>query len=310
MTHNFDELINKNGGINHFKDLIENEGVSLVEVQKVLLGRHNASHNKKILKILGIDQIPFPKVSSKSRKWMIYWTKYGDNYWDNLYLVEETLTKLNNPIINHTKSCSRYVITMWGHPSSNKDSHQVKAHQVVWELDNECFLPEGYEVYPLDGDFLNLSVDNFNIRTKQERKSFYAMGERNYFYVGGPTKYNNYSRGWNRISKEYKNKVNNKCEVCGSLEKLNTHHLISYWLFDEKDMRVHSDNNLFCVCDSCHGKIHRAGLLIQPHISVTKYTKLLELLESLKSQVPDTLKETLKDVEKQLGLTDNQQPST
>ncbi len=34
------------------------------------------------------------------------------------------------------------------------------------------------------------------------------------------------------------------------------------------------------------------------------------MLETLKSQVPDALMETYKDVEKQLGLTDNQQPST
>jgi hypothetical protein len=47
-----------------------------------------------------------------------------------------------------------------------------------------------------------------------------------------------------------------------------------------------------------------------PHISEMKYKNLLELLGSLKSQVPDALMETYKDVEKQLGLTDNQQPST
>jgi hypothetical protein len=46
-----------------------------------------------------------------------------------------------------------------------------------------------------------------------------------------------------------------------------------------------------------------------PHISEMKYKNLLELLESLKSQVPESLMETYKDVEKQLGLTDNQQPS-
>ena len=61
---------------------------------------------------------------------------------------------------------------------------------------------------------------------------------------------------------------------------------------------------------SCHGHIHQNNTQIVPHISVTKYKKLLELLESLKSQVPDALMETYKDVEKQLGLTDNQQLST
>ena len=56
--------------------------------------------------------------------------------------------------------------------------------------------------------------------------------------------------------------------------------------------------------------IHQQNTSIVPHISETKYKNLLELLESLKSQVPDALMETYKDVEKQLGLTDNQQPST
>jgi cytochrome c553 len=63
------------------------------------------------------------------------------------------------------------------------------------------------------------------------------------------------------------------------------------------------------VCDSCHGKIHQYNTTIVPHISEMKYKNLLEMLESLKSQVSDTLMETYRDVEKQLGLTDNQQPS-
>jgi hypothetical protein len=59
-----------------------------------------------------------------------------------------------------------------------------------------------------------------------------------------------------------------------------------------------------------NGTIHQQNTTIVPHISEMKYKNLLELLESLKSQVPDALMETYKDVEKQLGLTDNQQPST
>lgn len=56
---------------------------------------------------------------------------------------------------------------MWGHPRANKDSHQVRAHEIVWELDNEMFLPEGYEVEARDGNYLNLSVDNLTVRTTQ-----------------------------------------------------------------------------------------------------------------------------------------------
>lgn len=56
-------------------------------------------------------------------------------------------------------------------------------------------------------------------------------------------------------------------------------------------------------------KIHQNNISIKVLIGATQYEKLLELLETLKSQVPDTLVETYRDVEKQLGLTDNQQRS-
>jgi dihydroneopterin aldolase len=64
------------------------------------------------------------------------------------------------------------------------------------------------------------------------------------------------------------------------------------------------------LCRVCHIKLHQTNLNIKAHIEATQYSKLFELLETLKSQVSDTLMETYKDVEKQLGLTDNQQPST
>lgn len=308
--YNIEKIVNEAGGKENIKRLIEQEGYSYPEIQKVL----NIKTTSRITCKKFIDYceavIPFPKVAnSNSRKWMIRWSKNGIAYWEDDFLVDEILNKLDKPILNKAGKSERYNISMWGHPSANKDSHQVRAHQIIWELNNECFLPEGHEVYPIDGNFLNLDFTNFEARTTIERKSFYSSGERNHFYTGN-ARYINYTRGWNRISKNYKNSVNNTCEVCGSVTNLNTHHIISYWLFTDEDKRVHSTDNLLCVCDSCHGHIHQNNTQIVPHISVTKYKKLLELLESLKSQVPDALMETYKDVEKQLGLTDNQQPST
>lgn len=87
------------------------------------------------------------------------------------------------------------------------------------------------------------------------------------------------------------------------------HHIISYHLF-KNPVDAHNDTNLLVLCRQCHGKLHQNKINIKAHIEEIRYSKLLELLETLKSQVPDTLVETYKDVEKQLGLTDNQQPST
>lgn len=309
--YDFEKIIREAGGAAYIKYLVEEEGYSYTELKKVL--SLNTSSNVTCRKFIQYCDavIPFPKANQSSRKWMIRWLKNGSSYWKDDYLVLQTLHKLNSPIINRASSNSstRYRLTMWGHPSANKDSHQMAAHQVVWELDNECFLPEGYEAYPIDGNYTNLSFDNYTVRTTTSRKSFYASGERNHFYTGSP-RYTNYTRGWGRLSKAYKDSVLNRCEICSSEHNMNTHHIISYWLFNDDDVRVHSEDNLLCVCDVCHGYIHQNNTQIVPHISVTKYNKLLELLGSLKSQVPESLMETYKDVEKQLGLTDNQQLST
>lgn len=308
--YDIEKIVNNAGGKDYIKNLVEVEGLTSAQIQQILnINTTSRITYKKFLDYCNA-KIPFPKVSNQeSRKWMILWTKYGHEYWNNDWLVEKTLEKLQNPILNITGTAKRYVISMWGHPNSNKDSHQVKAHQIVWELSNEVFLPEGHEIEPLNGNFLDLSVENFKVRATQERKSLYASAERNYFYTGA-ARYTNYTRGWNRKSKAYKQSVNNTCEICGSTNNLNAHHIISYWLFNDEDLRVHDSNNLLCVCDSCHGKLHQLNTSIVPHISEMKYKNLLELLESLKSQVPDTLLETLRSVEKQLGLTDNQQPSS
>jgi hypothetical protein len=306
--YNVEKIVEQAGGKEYIKSLIEDEGYSQTEVQKVLeISTSSRITYKKFVDYCGAV-IPFPKVSGLSRKWMIQWSKNGVEYWNDDFLVEQTLEKLEHPILNIAGKSSRYNISMWGHPQANKDSHQVRAHQVVWELDNECFLPEGAEIEAVDGNYLNLDITNLKLRLTADRKSFYSSGERNHFYTGAQ-RYSNYSRGWNRKSKAYREQVG-ACEICKDTNSLNAHHIISYWLFDDNDSRVHDRYNLLCVCDKCHGTLHQHNTTIVPHISETKYKNLLELLGSLKSQVPDALMETYKDVEKQLGLTDNQQPST
>jgi len=307
--YNVEKIVEKSGGKDYIKLLIEQEGYNQQEIQQVL-GINTTSRvtYKKFVDYCNAI-IPFPKVTNRmSRKWMIQWLKNGMEYWNDEFLVNETLNKLENPILNKAGKSERYNISMWGHPNANKDSYQIRAHQIMWELDNECFLPEGYEIEAVDGNFLNLDITNLKARLTLDRKSFYSSGERNHFYTG-VQRYVNYSRGWVRKSKAYRQKLG-KCELCTTKNNLNAHHIVSYWLFSDTDIRVHNEDNLLCVCDTCHGLIHQQNTTIVPHISVMKYKKLLELLESLKSQVPDALMETYKCVEKQLGLTDNQQLST
>lgn len=306
--YDIEKIVEQAGGKDYIKFLVEEEGYTQQEIQRVLnINTTSRVTYKKFIDYCNIT-IPFPKVSNpESRKWMIHWVNNGNTYWEDMYLVEQIYKKLESPILNIAGKTKRYVISMWGHPSANKDSHQVKAHQIVWELVNECFLPQYHEIEPINNNYLNLDIANLKIRLTSDRKSFYASGDKNHFYTGN-ARHINYTRGWKRISKNYKNIIN-KCEICNTSNNLNVHHIISYWLFDDNNPQVHDKNNLLCVCDSCHGKIHQLNTCIVPHISEMKYKNLLELLGSLKSQVPESLMETYKDVEKQLGLTGNQQPS-
>lgn len=308
--YNFDELVKDKGNKEKLEELINEHGYGqndLLEYLGIKTSSRITAQN--LLKHFNL-KIKYTASSKESRKWMVLWDRCGNEYWNNTFLKETLLFRLKNPIINKTKSSIRGRVSAWGHPRANTKSHQIAAHEILWEIHNECYLPEGYEVYPLDGNFLNLTIENFKIRTSISRKSLYASGEKNYFYTG-TQRYVNYTRGWNRISKQ-KRLINPVCELCNknSENSVNVHHIISYWLFDENDLRVHSDINLLSLCDSCHGKVHQQNINLTPLLSVTRCNELLELLESLKSQVSESLMETYLDVEKQLGLTGNQQRSS
>jgi len=309
--YNFDELLENRGGVTALQMFIDNEGYGYKEALAYIGIVTTSKVTGKKLFTYCNRELKFPHSKAASRKWMLHWERDGNAYWFNNYLTSTLLSKLTNPIINKTSAgLKRGRISMWGHPRANSNSHQVSAHEVLWEMGNECYLPAGYEVFPLDGDFLNLVLSNFQVRTSTERKSLYATGERNFFYTG-TQRYINYTRGWNRISKG-KRLTNPTCEYCNNLSELsvNVHHIISYWLFSDNDVRVHSNENLISLCDSCHGNVHQNNINISPLLSVMRCNVLLELLESLKSQVSDSMMEIYIEVEKQLGLTDNQQRSS
>lgn len=51
----------------------------------------------------------------------------------------------------------------------------------------------------------------------------------------------------------------NKCEICDSKEKLETHHIIPQAIAPEKKS---VKSNLVCICEECHKKVHSNNLII------------------------------------------------
>lgn len=305
------DIINYVGGQERLRHLVEKEGYTYSELREVL-GIPGACNTtiKKILNSCNIE-IPYPQTKRETRLWLIRWDCLDDEkrYWEDRYLVKVLHTKLKSPVLNTAGDSKRYVVSARNHPRASS-ANQVKAHIILWEIKNKQYLPDGMELEPIDGNFTNLKLSNFKLRKIRDRLSSTISGEKNPGYIDGTsTKSLRYSRGWVKISTNLKKDIG-ICESCGEEDStLTCHHIINYRLFDEEDNRVHCKENLLVLCNSCHGKVHLHALDIRPHISETRYEKLLELLESLKSQVPESKVEILLDVEKQLGLTDNQQPS-
>jgi hypothetical protein len=301
-----EKLVQKIGGPDKLRELIEVECITYEELNK-LFETPNMSRrvSKSILDLYGI-KIPYPRLTTEQRKWKVQWEYYNGEYWKSNFIVKTLKERLKFPIINYTGNTKRYVVACKGHPRASS-ANQVKAHIVLWELHNKRYLEKGEEVSPIDKDFTNLSISNFLLTSETERKSKNSSGIKNHFYVNGSAINSsiNYKGNWEKLSKEFR-KSNNSCKICEIKNNLVVHHIIYYRLFRDK-VEAHNKSNLITLCNSCHGKIHSKTIKLP--VGVTQHGKLLELLETLKSQVPDTDMETLLDIEKQLELTDNQQPS-
>ena len=312
MTYHIEQIVDSFGK-DKLLDLIFTEGIGQVEMHQVLgisksTSRISAAVYKRIYNYIGIKELPYKLLRKEDKKFQLALDKYMPNYWESNYLVTELLDRLSNPSLNIAEDRFRCVISFPRHPKSNLTSKQIKAHIVAWELYNRQYVPDNHWVVPKDGDYLNLEEDNLVLVNTTEYKSNHFKGTGNPAYLHGK-----YAKprlgGWSVISK---NKIlqDKACRICKSDNMLIVHHIISYHLFN-KPLEANQDINLITLCRHCHGCVHGKSLSIkQVLISEMRYSKLIELLETLKSQVPDSLMETYRDVEKQLGLTDNQQPST
>lgn len=305
MAYNKEKLIEKVGGKLELKRLIEKECITYDKLRELFDTPVMSSRVMKNILDLCDATIPYPRLKPEARKWKVEWENTDGEYWKSNYIVDILNNRLKTPTINTTGISKRYVISCDGHPRK----FQVKAHIILWEIHNKRYLDRKEEVHPIDGDFLNLDIDNWELTTERKRKSNNSKGSSNHFYIDGSTmgKSINYDRGWSGISKMMRD--DNNCMNCDTKHSLAVHHIIPYRIFDKDDYNVHDINNLLVLCSSCHGKVHQNTIQIKPLISEMKYEKLLELLETLKSQASDTNMETLLDIEKQLGQTDNQQPS-
>lgn len=300
-------------GYNEARSLILEKCLTQIELHKEL-GLSNSNNRissniyKKIYRLLGITEIPYKKDLPATRRFKLEQDRVKGNYWESEYIVDFLLEKLEHPIINIAGDNKRLVISCPRHPKANAVSNQIKAHIIVWEIANSMFVPEGHWVVPIDGNYLNIDISNLELRTTISVQSSNSLGMNNPMYTHGLSGRHKHG-GWAKISQQ-KLTEQRTCSICNidSPQKA-VHHIINYHLFKEPS-DAHVSYNLIVLCQSCHASLHLNNTNIKAHIEATQYSKLLELLETLKSQVPDTLIEIYKDVEKQLGLTDNQQPST
>jgi DNA mismatch repair protein MutS len=82
-----------------------------------------------------------------------------------------------------------------------------------------------------------------------------------------------------RVSKYNPTVVISVCEVCGSTEQLETHHIVQQADADSKQRispgkHKNTKENLVCICDSCHTKHHMGVLNITGWIQTTNGRKL------------------------------------
>jgi hypothetical protein len=300
-------------GIENVKDLIYNEGLTQIQLHQAIglsasNSRLNSAVYKRIYAYLGIPGLPYSEDKQEIRKFKLEFDKVEGNYWESEYISEYLILKLQHPTLNIAEGSKRYVINFPKHPKANPTSNQIKAHIVQWELVNEQYVPEDCWVVPIDNDYTNLDLSNWVLVNTRIFKHNKFVGANNPAYKHGLA-LRPKQGGWSQLSKKWLN-TNPTCKICNATRDLVVHHIINYHLFTGNFTEANKEVNLLTLCRGCHTSLHAFNTSIKAHIEETQYSKLLELLETLKSQVPDTLIEIYRDVEKQLGLTDNQQPST
>lgn len=283
------EIIEKlSSNIEELKKLVNDEcfnPVDIAEYYNIPYSTATRTTISSYLTFIG-NPLPYPKISKRDSRLILRYSENIKEWWNNKYLSNIILDRLSNSLIlnyaDKERKIPRYVIAFQGHPRASS-SNQVKAHILLWEFYNKKLFPDGYVLVPKDGNFTNLDINNFDLYTNEDYRSIVASDKRNHFYTTGSQSGISYKGGWKQISKKLLE--NNKCLICGEDNKfkLNIHHIINYNLF-EKPKEAHFDDNLICLCDSCHQNLHLSKFNLLGYISEMRCNKLLELLETLKEK--------------------------
>jgi hypothetical protein len=189
MTYHVEQTIEAFGGKQKLLDLIFSEGITQIELHKVL-GLSNSDKRlgaqvyKRIYNYLNINSLPYPQLEKRDRKFHLQLDKSLPNYWENNFIILELLNRLSNPTINIAEGRERYVISFPKHPTAIK-TNQIKAHNIVWEINNSQYVPDNHWVIPIDGNYLNISKDNLRLVNTTEYKSKRFTGENNPSYIHG-----------------------------------------------------------------------------------------------------------------------------
>lgn len=187
--------------------------------------------------------------------------------------------------VNKTKSKFRYVISFCKHPLRQQNNlkrnntRQIKAHIIFYELYYRKLVPLNCSIIAIDGNYLNLNINNLKMVTLSEAKSL--VGKKNPGYKHGNS-FRYHTKGWENISKNFR-KVNSCCKNClCNTCRLTTHHIINHNLFKNTEYNPHDIFNLMVLCSKCHTLVHAKKIIIEGLIDENQYRKLIELLEKLR----------------------------
>ena len=298
MTKN--EIFKKLDQIKTLKKLIEEDCYMSKEICKLLEIEYVEKHRRAITQYIKNNNIvyPYPNHNDINSRIILKYNFFINTWWEHKELSNAILYKLKNQlVINYPEENGingRYVINIHGHPRSSS-VNQVKAHIILWEYYNKKLFPKNYVLVPNDGNFLNLNIDNFKIMSNEDYRSIVASGKRNHFYTTGSTQGICYKGGWKAISKKFR-QSHNKCLICGESNKylLVVHHIISYYLFD-KPKDAHFEDNLVCLCNTCHAKLHSKSIKLLGFLPEKVKLNLLELLGTLYEKFKNDDKKLLVD---------------
>ena len=69
---------------------------------------------------------------------------------------------------------------------------------------------------------------------------------------------------WGNAVKQALDRAENKCENCGSIEKLEVHHIIGLESGEQRhNSKKNSQDNLKVLCRQCHERAHHGAKVIQ-----------------------------------------------